>query len=285
MLQNIDKNWINPLRAASVVFVILVIVIIVFDLLVFSGKDDGLTAKPGITDIKIDSIKAGSLYVSLPFIIENNLATSVSSESFSVKFGGKDVTPSKTNFSLESGGADTLYIPLMFNISDSSSSQNDSTSFEISFRAGFLYRSWNGKYSGNMSSVNLIREIMEGVKERLTTDDKMIHGTYAEKGTTVNSLIKIVNSFSFPLEIGFVRKPVLGVGGTKGAKSLSIPDATIVSPEDTAKIPLVFTIEPAKEKTDSKGQKHFKLDGFLAVKVLNLSDTVKVSIILTEQPR
>mgnify|MGYP001480257797 FL=1 len=59
MLQNIDKNLINPLRAASVIFVILVILVIVFDLLVFSGKDNGITAKLGTADIKIDSIKSG----------------------------------------------------------------------------------------------------------------------------------------------------------------------------------------------------------------------------------
>lgn len=285
MLQNIDKNYINPMRAFTVIFVILVLLVIVFDLLVFSGKDNGVTAKLGTENIKIDKISGDSLYVSLPFVIENNLATSLSSESFIVKFGGKEVAPAKNTFSLSSGETDTLYIPLIFNFSDSISTQSDSTLLEISFKAGLLYRSWSGKYSGNMSSANLIREVLEEVKQRLWTDEKMIQGTYSEKGTTVNSLIKIVNSFSFPLEIGFVRKPVLGTGGTKGAKSVSAPDVAVVSPGDTAKIPLVFAVEPAKEKPDPKEPKNFKLDGFLAVKVLNLSDTVKVSIILTEQPR
>lgn len=285
MLQNIDKNHINPLRAFTVIFVILVLLVIVFDLLVFSGKDNGLTAKLGTEHIKIDSIKAGSLYVSLPFILENNLATSISSESFIVKFGGKNVTPTESTFSLSSVDTDTLYIPLMFSFSDSISAQRDSTLLEISFTAGLLYRSWSGKYSGNMSSAKLIGEILEEVKERLATDEKMIQGTYSEKGTTVNSLIKIVNSFSFPLEIGFVRKPVLGTGGRKGAKSISAPDVAVVNPGDTTKISLVFSVEAAKEKPDPKEPKNFKLDGFLAVKVLNLSDTVKVSIILTEQPK
>jgi hypothetical protein len=173
----------------------------------------------------------------------------------------------------------------MFNFSDSLSSQSDSTSIEVSFTAGLLYRTWSGNYSGYMSSTNLIREVLEEVKERLGTDEKMIQGMYTEKGTTVSSLIKIVNSFPFPLEIGFVRKPVLGTGGRKGAKSLSAPDVTVVNSGDTAKIPLSFTIESAREKADPKDPKNFKLDGFLAVKVLNLSDTVKVSIILTEQAK
>ncbi|MCC6636786.1 MAG: hypothetical protein IT278_03570 [Ignavibacteriaceae bacterium] len=285
MLQNIDKNYINPLRAASVIFVILVILVIVFDLLVFSGKDNGITAKLGTADIKIDSIKSGSLYVSLPFILENDLAASVSSESFVVKFGGKEISLPDKTFSLSSGETDTFYFPLMFNFSDSLSSQSDSTSIEVSFTAGLLYRTWSGNYSGYMSSTNLIREVLEEVKERLGTDEKMIQGMYTEKGTTVSSLIKIVNSFSFPLEIGFVRKPVLGTGGRKGAKSLSAPDVTVVNSGDTAKIPLSFTIESAREKADPKDPKNFKLDGFLAVKVLNLSDTVKVSIILTEQAK
>lgn len=285
MLQNIDKNYINPLRAASVIFVILVILVIVFDLLVFSGKDNGITAKLGTADIKIDSIKSGSLYVSLPFILENDLAASVSSESFVVKFGGKEISLPDKTFLLSSGETDTFYLPLMFNFSDSLSSQSDSTSIEVSFTAGLLYRTWSGNYSGYMSSTNLIREVLEEVKERLGTDEKMIQGMYTEKETTVSSLIKIVNSFSFPLEIGFVRKPVLGTGGRKGAKSLSAPDVTVVNSGDTAKIPLSFTIESAREKADPKDPKNFKLDGFLAVKVLNLSDTVKVSIILTEQAK
>jgi hypothetical protein len=285
MLQNIDKNYINPLRAASVIFVILVILVIVFDLLVFSGKDNGITAKLGTADIKIDSIKSGSLYVSLPFILENDLAASVSSESFVVKFGGKEISLPDKTFLLSSGETDTFYLPLMFNFSDSLSSQSDSTSIEVSFTAGLLYRKWSGNYSGYMSSTNLIREVLEEVKERLGTDEKMIQGMYTEKGTTVSSLIKIVNSFPFPLEIGFVRKPVLGTGGRKGAKSLSAPDVTVVNSGDTAKIPLSFTIESAREKADPKDPKNFKLDGFLAVKVLNLSDTVKVSIILTEQAK
>lgn len=285
MLQNIDKNYINPLRAASVIFVILVILVIVFDLLVFSGKDNGITAKLGTADIKIDSIKSGSLYVSLPFILENDLAASVSSESFVVKFGGKEISLPDKTFLLSSGETDTFYLPLMFNFSDSLSSQSDSTSIEVSFTAGLLYRTWSGNYSGYMSSTNLIREVLEEVKERLGTDEKMIQGMYTEKGTTVSSLIKIVNSFPFPLEIGFVRKPVLGTGGRKGAKSLSAPDVTVVNSGDTAKISLSFTIESAREKADPKDPKNFKLDGFLAVKVLNLSDTVKVSIILTEQAK
>ncbi|GAB1443227.1 hypothetical protein MASR2M39_20660 [Ignavibacteriales bacterium] len=285
MLQNINKNYINPLRAITVVFVILVLLIIVFDMLVFSGGDSKLTVKLGTDNIKIERITGDSLFISLPFVVENNLAVKVSSESFSVKFGGKDVTPTEKTFSLSSGEADTLYIPLMFNLSDSSSSQNDSTMLEVAFNAGFLHRSWSGKYSGNMSSANLRRDVLEEVKEKLATDEKMVRGTYSEKGTTVNSLVKIVNSFPFPLEIGFVRKPVLGTGGRKGAKSVSVPDIPVVNPGDTAKIPLSFSVESAKEKTDPKEPKIFKIDGFLSVKVLNLSDTVKISIILTEQPR
>ncbi len=285
MLQNIDKNLINPLRAASVISVIVVLLIVIFDFLAFSAKENGITAKLGTDNIRIEKITGDSLFVSLPFIVENNLATSVSSESFVVKFGDKDITPPETTFSLSSGEKDTLLISLVFNFSDSLSSQNDSTLLEVSFAAGQFYRSWKGRYSGNLSSANLIREVLEEVKERLWTDEKMIQGTYSEKGTTVNSLIKIVNSFSFPLEIGFVRTIVLGMGGRKGSKSMSAPDVTVLNPGDTAKIPLSFTIEPAKEKADPKEPKHFKLDGFLSVKVLNLADMVKVSIILTEQAK
>lgn len=285
MLQNVDKNWINPLRAASVISVIIVLLIVIFDFLAFSAKEDGITAKLGTDKIRIEKISGDSLFVSLPFIIENNLATSVSSESFVVKFGNKNITPQKTNFSLSSGGKDTLFISLMFNFSDSLSSQNDSTLLEVSFAAGQFYRSWTGRYSGNLSSSSLIREVIEEVKTRLATDGKMIKGKYKVNGTNVNSMIKIVNSFSFPLEIGFIRKPVLGTGGRKGSKALLLPKLSIVNPGDTAKIPLDFPVEPAKEKAEGKESKHFKLDGFLAVKVLNLSDTVKVSIILTEQPK
>jgi hypothetical protein len=285
MLQNIDKNWINPLRAATVFFVLIVLVIVLFDFLAFSTKDDGLKTKLGTDNIKIERINGDSLYISLPFIVENNLATSVSSRSFIVKFAGKDVTPVENSFSLSSGEKDTLYISLMFNLSDSTSTEADSTLLEVSFDAGLLYRSWSGKYSGNLSASSLIKEVLEDVKQRIITDEKMVQGFYTENGSTINSVVKIVNSFPYPIETGFVRKPVLGTGGNRGAKSASNLESKIINPGDTTKFPLVFTIEPVKEKVDNKEKKHYKIDGFLSVKVFNLSDTVKVSIVLTGQPK
>lgn len=279
MLESLERKQYGRIRAAAVVFAVLVAGLLLVDYLLFAVKENPVKASIRTDAATVTSFTDSLLEVKIPLIITNDLSMDVTSGDLVVTVNGKEVKLNSPEFTSAAGSRDTVLIPLSFS-SVTDSSVGTPLDLKISFSAASLYRKWSGKYSGSFSPASILQNIMNETAESFADSEKTIRGEYTLQGTALKAKLTVENPFSYPVTLEFESKPIINTGDGKSVSALSIPEPLSLSPKAKGEITASFNLKQPANPKDKTPQKTYALSGSLTIRVMNMEEKRSKTVIL-----